>query len=39
LSENPKAFIFLMDYANQQRVKLWGRQGGSRRSGSTRSTP
>src|SRR5882724_7157830 len=24
LSENPKAFIFLMDYANQQRVKLWG---------------
>lgn len=25
LSENPKAFIFLMDYANSQRVKLWGR--------------
>ncbi|MCR9296100.1 MAG: pyridoxamine 5'-phosphate oxidase family protein [bacterium] len=24
LSENPKAFIFLMDYANQRRVKLWG---------------
>lgn len=24
LSENPKAFIFQMDYANQQRVKLWG---------------
>src|SRR5271170_8016880 len=24
LSENPSAFIFLMDYANQQRVKLWG---------------
>jgi predicted pyridoxine 5'-phosphate oxidase superfamily flavin-nucleotide-binding protein len=24
LLENPKAFIFLMDYANQQRVKLWG---------------
>jgi len=24
LSENPKAFIFLMDYANRQRVKLWG---------------
>src|SRR6476620_10456591 len=24
LSENPKAFIFLVDYANQQRVKLWG---------------
>jgi predicted pyridoxine 5'-phosphate oxidase superfamily flavin-nucleotide-binding protein len=23
LTENPKAFIFLMDYANQQRVKLW----------------
>lgn len=24
LSENPKAFIFLMDYANSQRVKIWG---------------
>ncbi len=24
LSENPRAFIFLMDYANQQRIKLWG---------------
>lgn len=24
LSENPKAFLFLMDYANQQRVKVWG---------------
>jgi uncharacterized protein len=24
LSENPKAFIFLMDYVNQRRVKLWG---------------
>ena len=24
LSENPKAFIFLMDYANAQRVKVWG---------------
>ena len=24
LSENPKAFLFLMDYANGQRVKLWG---------------
>ena len=24
LSENPKAFIFLMDYVNSQRVKLWG---------------
>ena len=24
LSENSKAFIFLMDYANRQRVKLWG---------------
>ncbi len=24
LSENPKAFIFLMDYANSRRVKLWG---------------
>jgi uncharacterized protein len=24
LSEIPKAFIFLMDYANSQRVKLWG---------------
>jgi predicted pyridoxine 5'-phosphate oxidase superfamily flavin-nucleotide-binding protein len=25
LAENPKAFIFLMDYANSQRVKLWGK--------------
>lgn len=24
LSENPKAFIFLMDFANRRRVKLWG---------------
>jgi predicted pyridoxine 5'-phosphate oxidase superfamily flavin-nucleotide-binding protein len=24
LAENPKAFIFLMDYATCQRVKLWG---------------
>jgi predicted pyridoxine 5'-phosphate oxidase superfamily flavin-nucleotide-binding protein len=24
LAENPRAFIFLMDYANQTRVKLWG---------------
>lgn len=24
LSENPKAFIFLMDYANSRRVKVWG---------------
>jgi len=25
LSENNRAFIFLMDYENQRRVKLWGR--------------
>ena len=24
LSENPKAMIFLMDYATSQRIKLWG---------------
>jgi uncharacterized protein len=24
LSENPKAFLFLMDYASQRRVKVWG---------------
>lgn len=24
LSENPKAFLFLMDYANTSRVKVWG---------------
>ncbi|SFH73794.1 pyridoxamine 5'-phosphate oxidase family protein [Planctomicrobium piriforme] len=24
LSENPKAFLFLMDYANSHRVKVWG---------------
>jgi predicted pyridoxine 5'-phosphate oxidase superfamily flavin-nucleotide-binding protein len=25
LSENDKAFIFLMDYPNRQRIKIWGR--------------
>ena len=25
LSENDRAQIFLMDYANQQRIKIWGR--------------
>lgn len=24
LSDNPKAFIFLMDYAHARRIKLWG---------------
>ena len=24
LTENPKAFIFLMDYVNRRRIKLWG---------------
>lgn len=24
LEDNPKAYIFLMDYANQRRMKLWG---------------
>ncbi|WP_439630049.1 pyridoxamine 5'-phosphate oxidase family protein [Gemmata sp.] len=24
LSENPKAFLFLVDYANRRRVKVWG---------------
>lgn len=24
LAENPKAFIFLMDYRNKRRVKIWG---------------
>jgi len=24
LSENPKAFLFLIDYAHQRRIKLWG---------------
>ncbi|MBY0461024.1 MAG: pyridoxamine 5'-phosphate oxidase family protein [Gemmataceae bacterium] len=24
LSENPKAFLFLMDYASRRRVKVWG---------------
>ncbi len=24
LAENPRAFIFLMDYAHRQRIKLWG---------------
>ncbi len=25
LTENDRAFLFLMDYANRQRVKIWGR--------------
>ena len=25
LAENDKAFLFLMDYANRQRIKIWGR--------------
>ncbi|MCA9170655.1 MAG: pyridoxamine 5'-phosphate oxidase family protein [Planctomycetales bacterium] len=25
LSENPQAFIFLMDYSRSRRIKLWGR--------------
>ena len=25
LSENPKAFLFLMDYAGRRRIKVWGR--------------
>ncbi len=25
LSENDKAYIFLMDYANRRRIKIWGR--------------
>lgn len=24
LAENPRAFIFLMDYAHRQRIKIWG---------------
>ena len=24
LADNPKAFVFLMDYANRKRIKLWG---------------
>ncbi len=24
LTENPKAFIFLIDYRNRQRIKIWG---------------
>ncbi len=25
LGENPKAFLFVMDYANRRRIKIWGR--------------
>lgn len=25
LSENPKAFVFLMDYVRSRRIKLWGK--------------
>src|SRR6202000_3144686 len=24
LSENPKAFLFLIDYAHRRRIKIWG---------------
>ena len=24
LSENPKAYIFLIDYVNRRRIKIWG---------------
>lgn len=30
LSENPKAHLFLMDYANRQRVTIWGDVAGRR---------
>lgn len=25
LADNPRAFLFLMDYANRRRIKIWGR--------------
>ena len=25
LSENPRAFLFLIDYENRRRIKIWGR--------------
>ena len=30
LSENPKAYIFVMDYAHRRRVKIWGEARSSR---------
>ena len=30
LADNPKAYLFLIDYAHRQRIKLWGRRGSSR---------
>ena len=33
LSENPRAFIFLIDYIDQRRVKLWGTARSSPRNG------
>ena len=30
LSENPKAYIFVMDYAHRRRVKIWGEARGGR---------
>jgi predicted pyridoxine 5'-phosphate oxidase superfamily flavin-nucleotide-binding protein len=29
LAENNRSFLFLMDYANARRLKLWGRAGGA----------
>jgi predicted pyridoxine 5'-phosphate oxidase superfamily flavin-nucleotide-binding protein len=28
LAENEQAFLFLMDYANRRRIKIWGARGG-----------
>ena len=30
LAENPKAHLFLIDYAQRQRIKIWGRRAWSR---------
>src|SRR3954451_4471428 len=39
LSENPKAFLFLMDYANSRRIKVWGTARGRGGRGPARKTP
>ncbi len=45
LSENPKAFLFLIDYANSRRIKVWGAAAWSRgtppcwRNSATGNTP
>ena len=39
LEDNPRAMMFLMDYANRRRVKIWGTARGRERPGACRPSP